>query len=113
MARNGLYPPIIDTYMPAFTGNSCKVYFSLSSYNSLNEINQNQVQVSITYQNTNESALDKDKFVGNLFVTGMETDETRAGDDKYYIIINSKWLQDKQFNLNTYYKVQIRFTSGD
>ena len=42
---NNLYPPIIDTYMPAFladggqlTGEMCRVYFSISLYNSKEDI---------------------------------------------------------------------------
>jgi len=36
---NNLYPPIIATYMPAFVRTSpCKVYFSLSSFNSPEDI---------------------------------------------------------------------------
>jgi len=32
---NNLYPPIVDTYTPAFIYNeTCKVYFDISSYNS-------------------------------------------------------------------------------
>ena len=40
-----LYPPILDTYSPAFTVDSlteskniCKIYFSLSKYNDLSMI---------------------------------------------------------------------------
>ena len=40
--NNNLYPPIVATYMPAFLINSgnavkdtCRVYFSISAYNSL------------------------------------------------------------------------------
>ncbi len=40
-AINNLYPPIVDTYMPAFLINSenaekniCRVYFSLSLFNT-------------------------------------------------------------------------------
>ena len=40
MALMNLYPPIVDTYMPAFLyTESCKIYFSLSPYNSFNDIN--------------------------------------------------------------------------
>ena len=39
MALNNLYPPIVDTYMPAFTideegKGTCRVYFALSPYKS-------------------------------------------------------------------------------
>jgi len=35
---NNLYPPLVrDSYAPAFIYNqSCKIYFELSKYNSLN-----------------------------------------------------------------------------
>lgn len=42
MALDNLYPPVIDTYMPAFiiaqdkdkSDSYCDVYFSLSNYNA-------------------------------------------------------------------------------
>ena len=45
MASSVLYAPTVDTYMPAFlaAGNgtgeaSCKIYFSLSKFNTINDI---------------------------------------------------------------------------
>ena len=36
---NNLYPPIVSTYMPAFIRTTaCRIYFSLSIYNSIEEI---------------------------------------------------------------------------
>ena len=58
MASYVLYPPIIDGYMPSFVaGNSsyCRVYFSLSKFNS--ESDFENVQVSITKQTTNEKCI--------------------------------------------------------
>ena len=53
---NNLYPPIVDTYMPAFIRTTaCRIYFSLSIYNSIEEIKN--VQIVISNQNTNLSAL--------------------------------------------------------
>ena len=54
---NSLYPPIIDTYMPAFiiTDNICKIYFALSKYN--NPENIKSVWITINNQYTNKSVL--------------------------------------------------------
>ena len=63
MALSTLYPPIVGTYGKTFlldSGNAekdtCKVYFSLSSYNTISEIMN--AQVTIVFQDTNRTALD-------------------------------------------------------
>ena len=42
-----LYPPIINTYMPAFVIDNnkgiCKVYFSISQFNALKDANNNGI----------------------------------------------------------------------
>ena len=54
---NNIYPPIIDTFMPAFVRTqTCRVYFSLSRYNDTKEIMNAQIIVS--NQSTNASVLD-------------------------------------------------------
>ena len=50
-----LYPPIVDTYMPAFT-NECTITFSIPSLNSLTDMSDRMV-VSIVDQKTNQSVL--------------------------------------------------------
>ena len=58
---NTLYPPQIDTFMPAFVKTeSCKVYFSISSYNNINDVQC--IIISVSNQNTNESALKTDNY---------------------------------------------------
>lgn len=117
---NNLYPPIFKkAYMPAFIRNNnteekcCKVYFSISVYNSLNEIATNLVQVSVQNQNTNYSALNLEKYPSGIMLTSLKEKEDRKTDDKYYIEIGLNDLaQGNQFNSGEYYKVQIRFTSS-
>ena len=59
MSSSNLYPPIVNTFMPSFLiSDGCKIYFSLSSFNSLDEISH--AQVTVVYQNTNKNALKKD-----------------------------------------------------
>ena len=116
MAVNiNLFPPIVETYMPAFLigssdiqKNTCRVYFSISLYNSLNDIKN--AQVTIANQNTNLSVLNKSKYPCEIMLTNIKTDLTRESDDKYYIEIKTSDIED-DFQINQYYKVQIRFTA--
>ena len=117
MAVNiNLFPPVVATYMPAFLigssdsqKNICRVYFSISLYNSLSDIKN--VQVTVTNQNTNLSVLNKNKYPCEIMLTNIKTDLTRVSDDKYYIEIKSSDIEDN-FQINQYYKVQIRFTAA-
>ncbi|AXF52489.1 MAG: hypothetical protein [Caudoviricetes sp.] len=107
--ENNLYPPIIETYMPAFVRTTaCRVYFSLSNFNNIRDILN--AQVVVNNQNTNLSALRSDMYPAGIKITSIQTDETIQNDSKYYIIINPGDLTSNKFELNQFYKVQIRFT---
>ena len=113
-----LYPPIVDTYMKAFLVNStnaesnkCKVYFSLSMFNSTSEIKN--VQVTIRNQNTNLSVLNSTKYPSGIMLTNLLTDVNVTTSDKYYIEILPSDIEDGNFIVDQYYKVQLRFTSTD
>ena len=117
MAVNiNLYPPVVETYMPAFLigssdvqKNTCRVYFSISLYNSLSDIKN--AQVTVANQNTNLSVLNKSKYPCEIMLTDIKTDLTRTSDDKYYIEIKTSDIEEG-FQINQYYKVQIRFTAA-
>lgn len=108
--NNNLYPPVIDSYVPAFLADTsiCKVYFALSNFNKQADIKN--VQVVITNQNTNTTVLDTTKYPAGIMLTSLQVDSTRTGDDRYYIQINGSDLASGAFLINQYYKVQIRFT---
>ena len=109
---NNLYPPIVDTYAPAFINTeSCRLYFSISLFNTVREIKN--VQVSIRDQNTNISVLNEKKYPCGVMVTNLHEDFKRTTDDKYYVTIKDTDMIDGKFELNTYYKVQLRFTSTE
>lgn len=116
MAVNiNLFPPIVETYMPAFLiessniqKNICRVYFSISLYNNLSDIKN--VQVTVTNQNTNLSVLNKNKYPCEIMLTNIKTDLTKTSDNKYYIEIKTSDIEEG-FQINQYYKVQIRFTA--
>ena len=102
--------------MPAFLigssdiqKNTCKVYFSISLYNSLSDIKN--AQVTVANQNTNLSVLNKSKYPCEIMLTDIKTDLTRTSDDKYYIEIKPSDIEEG-FVINQYYKVQIRFTAA-
>lgn len=115
---NNLYPPIMNTYAPAFlidsnsaAANTCKVYFSFSAYNTIADIKY--AQVTISTQNTNTSALNPEKYPSGIMLSNVFVDNTRKTDDKYYIKITKADMLNEKFEINQYYKVQIRFTSID
>lgn len=116
--QSNLYPPIIQTYMPAFDVNEkeFKIYFSLSELNSFNDI-QYIPQVSITNQKTNKNVFKNDNIQGSDTVTvcngiyfpknGVQIDSSVDTEYKYYIVVDNNG-----FEAGEYYKVQIRFTNS-
>lgn len=115
-ATINLYPPIISTYMPAFLINSttaskniCRVYFSLSQFNTVSQIKN--VQVAIRNSSTNLSALNTTKYPSQIMIKSLQTDINRTSDDKYYIDINPSDMINENFVVDQYYRVQMRFTS--
>ena len=120
ISNKNLYPPIFkQSYMPAFIyTNKCRIYFSLSPYNSLSDIYHKEddtaadaVQVTVRSQRTNRNILNKTLYPSQIMLTSMYVDTEKTSDDKYYIEITSEDIQNG-FELNTYYKIQIRFTSN-
>lgn len=129
-----LYPPLIDTFMPAFpyTG-PASVDFSISSYNSWQEIKY--MHITLVNQKTNQNAFmsvgDDDTpsntFLSNgIWIVPFSTDapsdilimDTEA--NKYTLNIPASLLKNqnsssdnenkqKEFVCDYYYKVQIRF----
>jgi hypothetical protein len=112
---NNFYPPVLSTYMPAFIADAddslCKVYFSISDYNSIGDIKN--AQITVLNQNTNLTVLDSTKYPSEIALKEIKIDDTKTSDDKYYIEIKNTDLKNEKFEIDTYYKVQIRFTGAD
>ena len=110
-----IYPPLVQDVLPAFIRTkACKIYFSLSAYNSAADIKN--VQVSLINQKTNVSALRSDFYPSGIKITNMIYDSNAKGQYNYYIQINPSDLMKNsfglnEFQLNQFYKVQLRFTS--
>ena len=117
-ATNALYPAVIETYMPAFLIDSgdaekdiCKVYFSISQYNSFSDIVN--AQVSVRNQNTNISVLNPLKYPCEVMLTNIYIDSSVTTDAKYYVKIQKTDIENNNFKIDEYYKVQIRFTDTE
>lgn len=111
---NNLYPPIVDTYMPAFlvtTTEGCRVYFSISLYNTREDIMN--AQVVVTDQLTNTSVLNETDYPSGIALKTVYEDKTKNSEDRYYILISPNDFVNRKIEINRYYKLQIRFTSAD
>lgn len=112
MSPQFLYPPLAETYAPAFVQtNSCKIYFSKTLFNNPNDLAP-FVHVAITYVKTNRSALIPEWQTQIMFAE-IKTDNSIVGDYKYYIEISPSNLDGGIFATGQYYKVQIRFNKNE
>lgn len=114
MASKVLYPPIVDSYMPAFVAKknaSCRVYFSLSKFNASSDFKT--VHVSITKQGSGVSVVNKVDNASRYRVTGiiLNVVPIKMNDNLYYIDILSEDV--KEWTVGWIYKVQIRLSSVD
>lgn len=108
---SNFYPPIVETYMPAFVKTqSCRVYFALSQY--MNKEDIKGIHVTVRDQYMNLSALDPVKYPSEMMLLSgvLNEDSTIKTDYKYYIEINDNDIRNG-FTNNLYYKVQIRFST--
>lgn len=129
-----LYPPQVDTFMPAFINTqAAPVYFSLSPYNNAEKINY--LHVTVVDQKSNENVLqssDLSQISGNAgyalqvaqIIDGVLIIPFNSGyigkdpeTDLYGIQILTSYLKQLEeeefakFKINQYYKIQLRFDS--
>jgi hypothetical protein len=111
MAIVNLYPPIMMDTIPAFIRTeTCKIYFSLSPYNNATAIKN--VQISLINQKTNASAFKVTSYPSGIKIANLKYDNSIKDNYNYYVEISpSKDLVNGQFELNQFYKIQLRFTS--
>lgn len=126
-----LYPPLIDTFMPAFPNvESAVVHFTVSPYNSSYEIQY--LHVTLVNQKTNKNAFGTDTDLetpaGTALVNGVwiiPFAETLNGNVNPYLELNREANyytlyippsllkknenNERKFVVDCYYKVQLRF----
>lgn len=126
-----LYPPLIDTFMPAFPNEqNAVVHFTISPYNSSYEIQY--LHITLVNQKTNKNAFASDDDMetpeGTRLINGVwiiPFSETINGNDNSWLTLDReanyytlyippsllKKNQDnsRKFIVDHYYKVQLRF----
>ena len=116
MANMYLYPPILDSSMPVFNKNgSCNIYYSLSKFNSVDDIKS--IQISVMYQKSGINAVkkisdnEKKRYRDTGIIILNEVPTVVLGKSNLYSItinpedINGNWTAGE------IYKVQLRFSS--
>lgn len=114
IAEGGLFPPIIDAYLPAFNIKDVKtsginISFNLSEYNTLSDIHG--YHVSIVRQSQYDSLLDDEDYPLGILVQNFPN-KTVSSYEQTVTIPYDKFNKSK-FNYNEYYKVQIRLSSDN
>ena len=102
---SGLYPPIVDTYMPAYLYGTehCRIYVTLSPYTTF--LDNIPVHINIVNQKTNKSVL----IANDTF--GLQLDayiQQEIDSEKYYVDIDTSKYN---FSPYTFYKVQFRIAT--
>ena len=126
-----LYPPLIDTFMPAFPyDESATVDFSISPYNTANMIKY--LHVSLVNQKTNQNAFEgsdsglEQSISGTRLINGVwilpfqEIDGILHcdSDNLWHLTIPTVLLKNqdnktnKTFTIDYYYKLQLRFDNS-
>ena len=108
MAASGLFPPVLDTYMPAFLNEAgdFKINFDISDFNSVGDISTT-VQVSVRDQYSNENLL---KSPIEIVFKDYEIDTNT--NQKYVKINKIDDLIDEALAIGKIYKIQLRFISS-
>ena len=114
-----LYPPLVETFMPAFPYEGpAPITFSISAYNETNSFHK--IHISLTKQATNNSVLKNGEYsIGNeqivifngIWILNKNSRYITTKDQIIYTInIPTEILNtdNKKFVIDDYYKVQIR-----
>lgn len=104
-----LYPPIIASSLPAFVlqkGKSFPIEFSLSKYNSANEIQT--VQITIKRHTSNVSVLNGGDLARTVENYSFDKNKYNNKTGKYYIDVAQG---AENFEAGVIYRVQLRFSS--
>ena len=108
IAEGGLFPPIIQAYLPAIAIKNEEPFITIpyntSEYNTLSDIKS--IQISITRQSNYDSLFDKNKYRRGIYVIN----NTSLTSEDNTLIISKDILNMSQLSYNEYYKVQLRFS---
>lgn len=117
MASRFLYPPTVNNYMPAFVAGDnsfCRVYFSLSKFNSSSDFKS--VHISITKQDTGTSVVNTNDGSFRLRATGIIIPKAgnniavKVAENLFYIDILNEDIE-KGWIAGWIYKIQLRLST--
>lgn len=110
---NRVYPPIVDSSIPAFLATAASININFSLPKSLNYEDVKNISIKFVQQSNNKSIINTDKYWDGIIY--MEKPATSTDNGIYTVTVNSSdiklgdtigWVS------NTYYKIQIRFGYG-
>ena len=113
---NNIYPPIVTSFAAIFIigkDGECRIYFSISAYNSIDDDDYKDIHIIVTRQSDNITALSKTDYPSQIKIAPISSiliDKERTSNDKYYIIIKDSDIEGG-FQTGIVYKVQMRFSS--
>lgn len=122
MASSILYPPIVDSYMPAFKAGSgdYKIYFSLSKFNGVSDIKA--VHAAITKQGSGINVVKKESetiidegtsiYIGRNtgIIINLPIHQVEGKNNLFYVNIGDENLINNGWTAGWIYKVQLRFS---
>lgn len=123
MSSKILYPPVLDSYTPAFQageGSYCRVYFSLSKFNSASDFSSLHVSISkqgngINILNTQDNP-DLNRYRATGIILNVPFVKVEDKDNLFYFDILNEDLASKDIKGYTgwipgwIYKIQIRLS---
>lgn len=120
MAINGLFPPMIDAYLPALpihnaitngAGMGIPINFTISSFNNLSDIKG--IHISITRQSNYNSLLDSSLYPMGIYVAQVNSSKVSINGYSGTITVGADIINKLELNYNEYYKVQLRFSKDE
>lgn len=115
MASSVLYPPIVDNFLPAFVAEDsavCKVYFSLSKFNSSDDFKT--VHVAIYKQDSGLNIVNKkdsnDRYRASGIIINVSAKQVMSEENQYYIELTKDDIIDG-WQMSWIYKIQLRLSS--
>ena len=110
---NNLYPPVIDSYMPAYiqSASQYRVNISLSQFNTFEDVRLDAAQILITNIN-NENMINSDTSEYLIKTLEKEDPSNPLNKNCSFTLLASD-LIGEILPLNTYYKIQVRLTSAE
>jgi hypothetical protein len=129
MASRVLYPPVVNSYMPAFVASVksateteyrnntyCRVYFSLSKFNASSDFKS--VHISVTKQDSGSSVVNTTNGEGRFRATGIIIPKKNNNvivqvpdkENLFYVDILNEDIRDG-WTAGWIYKIQLRLSS--